>query len=573
MTYRQYFIKTVLALTVSSIARPARILTLVAAYAVVAVIMSWPYVNYREFASASYGGDAQLILWTLAWDNHAVLTRAPLFDANVFFPAAQSLQYNEHLFGVSLFTLPWAAAGASPILAYNATWWLAWVINGITAFALLRRFVGSALASFVGSLAFVCSFYVMLHAHGHLHLIWLWPVPLSMLLLERWFDTPRLPRLAAWVVVALLGILTSWYMAVILSVANAVMALVVATTAPRRGVDQLPAPAAVWRRRGLHLALAAVVVAACVYPFARHYVGLRAAPGEAAALSADLAAYLVPPENTIAGRWWLANIDRQPRSIWGEQTLFAGWIALILAAVGLAALVRGRHESRRAWVFPLLTLTGFLLSLGPAPPLLGGALAPFGWLTALPGFGGMRAPARFALLLTLGVAGLAAIGVPAIGRAGGWKRVATAALVPIMLAEWFVVDFPARIPAPQPIPAIYQTAAVRAARSLVSLPDYRNLPEWARGGDYLYYSTAHWRPIVNGFGRAEPPGHAEAMQVINRFPDSADEIRRLGVQYVVVHADRFADHAEPLLARARENPACRLVEQLGSDYLFEIVVP
>ena len=549
-------------------------LAVILAYALVALVMTWPYISYRYFGSASYGGDARLIIWTLAWDNHAVLTGAPLFDANVFFPAAQSLQYNEHLFGVSLFTLPWAAAGASPVLAYNATWYLAWLLNGITAFALLRRFVGSALASFVGSLACVCSFYVMLHAHGHLHLIWIWPVPLSLLLLERWFDEPRLTRLAAWVGVALLGILTSWYMAVILSVANAVMALVLAMTTLPTGAGILGGPVAVWRRRGLHLALALVVVAACVYPFARHYVGLRAAPGEAAGLSADLASYLVPPENTIVGRWWLAHVDRQPRSIWGEQTLFAGWIALALAAVGLGALMRGRDVSRRAWLFPILAATGFLLSLGPAPAFLGGApLAPFGWLSALPGFGGMRAPARFALLLTLGIAGLAAIGVAAIGRAGGWTRIATAALAPLMLAEWFVVDFPARIPVPEPIPAIYQTAAIRTARSLVSLPDYRNVPEWPRGGDYLYYSTAHWRSIVNGFGRAEPPGHADAMQVINRFPDSADEIRQLGVQYVVVHADRLADRAEPMLEKARGNPACRLVERIGNDYLFEIVTP
>ncbi len=502
-----------------------------------------------------------------------MLTGAPLFDANIFFPAAQSLQYNEHLFGVSLFTLPWAAAGASPVLAYNATWWLAWVLNGITAFALLRRFVGDWLASFVGSLAYVCSFYVMLHAHGHLHLIWIWPIPLSLLLLERWFDQPRFARLTAWIAIALIGILTSWYMAVILSVANVAMLLVLSTTSARTPAHE--ESAAVWRRRGLQLALAAVVVATCVYPFARHYAGMRAAPAEAAGLSADLASYLVPPENTLAGQWWIANVGRQPRSIWGEQTLFTGWIALALAAAGVASLARNRDLPRRAWVFPVLVVTGFLLSLGPAPELLGGSLlAPFGWLSALPGFAGMRAPARFALLLTLGVAGLVAIGVTAITRATGWRgRIATAALVPLMLAEWFVVAFPAGTPRPAPVPAIYRAEPLQTARSLVSLPDYQNATDWVLGGDYLYYSTAHWRPIANGFGRATPPNHTEAMQAVNRFPDSVEEFRRLGLQYVVVHADRFPDRAVDMLAKARESLAWSLVERRGSDYLFEIVAP
>ena len=159
----------------------------VIAYAVLTAVMTWPFVNYGHFADSSYGGDARLIIWTTAWANHAVLNGLPLFDANVFFPAPESLRYNEHLLGVSLATLPWAAAGASPVLAYNATWWLAFFLNGLAAFAWLRRFAIDAMPAFAGSLVFACSFYVMLHAHGHLHLIWLWPLPLSALLLERWF--------------------------------------------------------------------------------------------------------------------------------------------------------------------------------------------------------------------------------------------------------------------------------------------------------------------------------------------------------------------------------------------------
>ena len=168
-----------------------------AAHVVIAFVMTWPYVNYSDFGGSSYGGDHRLIIWTLAWDNHAILTGHSLFSSNVFYPAVDTLRYNEHLFGVSLFTLPWAIAGASPVLAHNVTWWLAFPLNGLTGFLLVRRFTGGALAAFAGSLAFTYSFYVMSHAHGHLHLIWLWPIPLSLLLLERWFDgrqSPASPR-------------------------------------------------------------------------------------------------------------------------------------------------------------------------------------------------------------------------------------------------------------------------------------------------------------------------------------------------------------------------------------------
>ncbi|MBF8300675.1 MAG: hypothetical protein HW394_1045, partial [Acidobacteria bacterium] len=322
-----------------------------------------------------------------------------------------------------------------------------------------------------------------------------------------------------------------------------------------------------------HLLCAVLALGACLYPFARHYVGLRSGPGEAAAFSASLTSYLVPPENTIVGRWWMTHMASRPGPIYGEQTLFAGWIALALAAVGLGVLTAGRLVSRRAWVFPALAVGGLLLSLGPSPPLLGGsAFAPFSWLAALPGFEGMRVPARFAVVVMLGVAGLAAIGCAAVTRAFLSRRPAVlSALVPLMLMEWFVVGFPAGKPAPYPVPAIYQTPQVRSARSLVSLPEYAGTPEWFNGADYLYYSTVHWRPIVNGFGRAQPVGYSDVLAHVRNFPSSAADLRALGVQYVVVHAGRLPDGARDMLAAARASANCRLVLRLGSDYLFEIL--
>ena len=539
----------------------------VIAYAALTAVMTWPFVNYAHFADSSYGGDARLIIWTTAWANHAVLNWLPLFDANVFFPARESLRYNEHLLGVSLATLPWAAAGASPVLAYNATWWLAFFLNGVAAFAWLRRFAIDTLPAFAGSLVFACSFYVMLHAHGHLHLIWLWPLPLSALLLERWFIAPSVWRAAAWLAVVLMGLLTSWYLAVMVALVNAIVLAMLAATAPAS------AASGIWRRRMAHLGVAAVVAAAVVYPIARPYVGLRANPAEAAAFSADLEAYLVPPENTIVGRWWRANVDARPRSIYGETTLFAGWIAIALGIVGLVALVRDRRVPRLAWVFPALAAAGFLLSLGPAPPLLGGsALAPFGWLASLPGFSGMRAPGRFALVCMLGLSGLTALGAAWVGaRVGRRGPLVVALLIPQMLLEWFVVGFPAGKPEVHPIPAIYRTPEVRSARAIASLPEYRDRQDWFLGGDYLYYSTAHWRPIVNGFGRSEPANQPEVIAAIRSFASDPAAVRALGVQYVIVHADRLAREERGVIDAARANPGCRLVAQIGSDYLFEML--
>lgn len=549
-----------------------------AAYVLLTVVMTWPFVNYGHFASASYGGDQRLIIWTLAWDNHAILNGLPLFSSNIFFPTANSLRYNEHLLGVSLATLPWAAAGASPVLAHNVTWWLAFFLNGVFAFAWIRRFVRDRLAAFAGSLIFACSFYVMLHVHAHLHLVWLWPLPASALLLERWFRRPTVLAASAWLAVLLMGILTSWYMAVIVALVNLATGAVL-TIAERTAGEGLSeswhaaADPTLRRRRVRHLACAGLVTATCVYPLARPYVGMVALPAEAAAYSATVASYVVPPENTLMGGWWKRHVDARPGSIYGETTVFAGWIALGLGAIGLVALVRGTDVPRIAWVCPLLLVAGFLLSLGPSPPLLGGpALAPFGWLAKLPGFSGMRAPARFALVCMMGLSGLAALGASAIGRhLGRLGPACVAVLVPLMLLEWFVVGFAAGKPDVHAIPGIYRTPELRSARAIASLPEYRDRVDWFKGGDYLYYSTAHWRPIVNGFGRSEPPDQATVVQAVRGFAVDPAPARALGVQYVVVHAAHLEGTERRLPEVALANPLCRLVTQVGDDYLFELL--
>jgi hypothetical protein len=539
-------------------------------YVLVAFVMTRPFVNYEHFGSSGYGGDQQLIVWTLAWDNHALLTGTPLFDANVFFPARDALRYNEHLFGVSLFTLPWTAAGAPPLLAHNITWWLAFVLNGLASFVCLRRFVRLPVAAFVGSLAFAYCFYVMLHAHAHLHLIWIWPLPLSLFLVERWFDRPTLMRLLPWVATVIIGLLTSWYVAAMTMAVN-VLALVVLVFAPRPSAES-NALLSVWRRRALHLLAAGTIGALCVYPFARHYIGLHSTPGEAAAYSATVVSYLAPPDNTVVGRWWRTHQDAQPRPIYGEQTLFAGWSALLLATIGLVTVIR-RGVAARVWIFPLLVIVAFLLSLGPLPSVSGSSwLVPFNWLTRLPGADGLRVPARFALVAMLGISGLVAVAVDAIvGRLSARRGALFAASAAVLiLAESYVVNFPAGRPEPQLVPPIYRTAQVQSARALVSLPEYQGTERWFLGANYFYYSTVHWRPIVNGFGRTEPARHEETVQSLHAFPAGADRLRDLGVQYVVVHADRFPNQGMEVIAATRASADYRLITSIGSDYLFEV---
>jgi hypothetical protein len=532
-------------------------------YAAVTAIMAAPFVNYGALASACYEGDARWSVWALAWANHALLTGRNLFDSNIFYPAAHSLAYNEHLFGLSLFTLPFYAATRNPVLAYNLVWLASFLLNGLATHALLKRHSGGELPAMTGSLVFTFSFYKMLHAHGHLHLVWTWLIPLSLIAFERWFERPSFARAALWGTTVVLQSLASWYVAVITAAVQAIVLLSALPQLYRR--QQLTS---LWR-----LVAVTVLAAAIVWPFARPYQRLEpSARIEVASFAADLASYVVPPENTWVGQLWLAHIGAGPRWIWGERTVFLGWIALAIAALGAVRLWHARHW-RLLVAYGTFVIGGFALSLGPS--ILRGAesWSAFGMLSSLPGMAAFRAPARFALLVLLGVSGLTAFGagfLQAHVRRGG---VLLCALLPIMLSEWYVVKFPAGKPRPSPIPEIYRTEAIANARALVSLPDYRGAPDWFRGSDYLYYSTAHWRPIVNGFGRAEPPDHPHVVSHMKAFPgpNNARTMRALGVEYLVFHAARQPGNSQEIVDEAMRIGEYELVRRIGDDYLFKVV--
>jgi hypothetical protein len=521
--------------------------------------MTWPLMNYSSFATASYPGDARLIIWTLAWDNHATLNRLPLFDSNIYHPASNSLSYNDHLFGLSLFTLPVYVLSGNPVLAYNLIWMLSFLFNALATHALLRRYVSDDMAAFAGSVVFTFSFYKMLHGHGHLQQVWTWLLPVSVLCLYLWTRRPTLTRAFIWAATVVLQALSSWYLAVIVGVLQPMIIGDIALSRADHRRGRL-----LWQ-----LMIAAAAGGAVVWPFARHYGAyLTTGPGEAALYSADLAAYLIPPENTWFGQLWIGRGWAGPRWIWGEQTLYLGWIALLLGAIGLGELVRRRHWRLLVLYGGLLTV-GFTLSIGPSEQ----SWTPFEALSLLPGVHSFRAPARFAVLVLLGLSVFVGLGAERLLAAGHRGRVVLVVLLPLMLSEYYVVKFPNGKPQRFDVPPIYRAEALGSAKAIVSLPDYHGMPEWFFEPDYLYYSTEHWRLIANGYGRSSPPDYLPMISAMNTFPDpaAAAAMRRAGVDHVVVHTTRYRFDTGELLRSAKASQDFQLIARVGADYLFKVM--
>lgn len=526
---------------------------LAAAFAALTLVMTAPLTNLAHLTEASYEGDSRLLMWTLAWDARALLTGRSLLDANIYYPEPQAFRWTEHHIGIGVFALPAYALSGSPVLAYWVIWLLAFPLNGLAMSALAGRVTGSPIAAFAAGLVYAFSFFRMHHAHGHIQLLWTWMLPLIPLALERWAVRPSLARAIVASVLVLGQALAGGYLAVM-------AALLSIVTLTALSIVHRPALRHVLVGTGV----AAVALAALVW-FSRPYLSLDGTTvPEAAANAADIASYLVPPENTWAGAV-AARAGFTPRWIWGEQTLYLGGAAMAMACLGLVAW-------RRRWeaVSMAVCVTGalaLLLSFGPRD-----GWAPFDGFVLLPGMSLFRAPARFALLAILALALLVSFGADYVHRRLGRRAPPALIVVAIVgLSEAYVIGFPAGRPAPSPIPAVYHHLATLAPGAVLSLPAYRGTPDAFRQADYLLYSTAHWHPIVNGAGRQEPPAHDARMAAFATFPapDALQRLRETGVRYVVLHTGR-ASELQEAVRLAESASGVTLVASFGDDFLYEV---
>jgi hypothetical protein len=231
-----------------------------------------------------------------------------------------------------------------------------------------------------------------------------------------------------------------------------------------------------------------------------------------------------------------------------ERRLFPGFVAVALASVALWPRTRERaNPSRRAfalsrfrddprWSYALGLLVAFDISLG-----LNGVS--YGWLYdyVLP-FRALRIPARMGLIVGFSLAVLAGYGVARVAHRMPSRRLHHATLLVIgvlMLAEYVSRPIPLQ-PIPLDVPKVYADMLHDRGEG----PDAVIVEYPVSVSDnptYMYYSTYHWQPLVNGYSGFFPPSYGEFVDAFRGFPDdrSIDALATRGVRYVLVHQERM----------------------------------
>jgi hypothetical protein len=236
------------------------------------------------------------------------------------------------------------------------------------------------------------------------------------------------------------------------------------------------------------------------------------------------------------------------------------WGVGLAAAVGLLGALWLRH---RAGAAPLLDRARLPAEtadwwLGLA---LGGGLSlllslPAFYVPAmrlLPGLSGMRVSARFGLLVAFTLSAFAARGVDAVAArisvATASPRARRIALRAFGAALAAIACFDLgpheirwmRVLTESEFPPVYGWLANRPeVLAVAEIPMFANSSETS----YMYYSTAHWKPLANGFSGYDPPIHQELAAKLRSVPSSGDleRLRQLGISHLVIHSGNRKAH-------------------------------
>jgi hypothetical protein len=513
-------------------------------------------------ASAMVDADLHLNVWILAWIAHAAVhAPAHLLDGNIHYPAPHTILGSENMLAHLPVSAPVLAATGNAVHVLKAVALESFVAVGLAMWLLVRFHTRDAAAALVaGAAATFTTFRVESIPQpqylGTQYLV------LALLAVDAWCARGRRRALAGLAAALALQALACVYVGYFAFLLVPVYAAVRLAGGP---------PGAL--RRALPVALAIAAGAALVLPAAVPYARALAA-GTVPRQSLEVVSRFVWPP------WWYLSPAVLPKVGVVAAALVAADLLLRLSRRARAAAPRPIGPEPATWA---VVGAAVLLSAGPYLYLhVPGQRWPSPYLLLyrwLPGFSTIRAPARFFVVVALGLAALA--GYAFARWTAGWPRLARGAAAGALALLAAV----AAAPRPAPVmrahlgadaPAVYRWlaaepgpgAVVEVPGALVEGDVIGNL----RNARYEVASTIHWHPLVNGYTAYAPPTAGFFAALTRRLPDPAALaalIDAVDVRWIVLHrGDLTPSEAVPW--RTVATPGLALAARFGDDEVWAV---
>lgn len=616
-----------------------------ALFTALTLLFTWPLALGLTRDVPGDFGDPLLNAWILSWD--ASHLGRGWWNANIFFPHPLALAYSEHLLAPALQILPLYAATKQAILCYNLLFLSTFVLSGLGMFLFAREITGRVDAAVVAGIAFAFAPY-RVPSMPHVQVLSSAWMPFALFGFRRHFATGRLQPLVwgslAWlaqnlssgyyllffspvVVIYLAWEMTArslWRNARVVGRLLGACTAVTALTAPfllpyvelrrlgfsARSLDEttrFSADVFAYLTADPNLRAWGPIVHAwpkaegALFPgftiVALAAIAMAKGSGEGRLRSRRdgvfraLVALLIGCSIVLVamlGGWtlrWPIKITSVGRVVF----IAAGLAVLLLARFSEARAATRRWLGSPAGLFTLVMLFAVVMSWGPSIHARGRTIVPTNvyalFYQFVPGFDGIRVPARFAMIVAFALAVLAGIGVAAIGRSRSARGVAIGASIAIV-AESIAIPIPINQnsieygqPGLAPLPASLSASPPPVYEFISTLPPSAAVIELPLGEPafdvrYMFYSTVHWRPLVNGYSGGAPAEYGFLDQTLRDAlirPDRAwQALTETRATHAIVHeAFYIGDRGARMSAWLRSHGAQELAA-FGSDRIFRI---
>ena len=247
-----------------------------------------------------------------------------------------------------------------------------------------------------------------------------------------------------------------------------------------------------------------------------------------------------------------------------EHSFFPGFSTMVFALAGVGVLIAGWRRRPRRGADPTdgdgtrqRREIGFMLAAAAVSlviaigPTAFGTTMPFSWLHEhVPGFGGIRVTARFAVPALLACCALATIGYSALTARLRPRAAAVVVMlaVALLLLEQAAPLTHVDVPENPNALAVYHALDHRPAGAVAELPmESPAAPDGGLAWSYveavrMLYSTLDWHPRVNGQSGGWPDAYIPDVDAINQYPAPAgvEAVDRLRVRYLILHTGRTA---------------------------------
>ena len=574
-----------------------------AVYAALTVAITWPVAAHLRSALPHDPYDPALTTWILWWNAHTVPLTARWWSAPFFSPMPGALALSEHLLGISLLTTPLQWLGVGAVTSHNLAFLAAFVLTALAAHALVVAVTRRHDAGYVGGCAVAFSAYRIAHV-SHVQVLWMFGVPLALLALHRYIATRRPVWLLAFAgaffdqalangylllqfpVVVLLFIV--WFCrstrdAAAIAAATALTLLALAPIA--WGYHHWQSELSLQRRFDEIESFSADITSLlAVGPEARVWAPLSRFdhaedeffPGAVVALLVGIglgAAFRArpgPPQPrsvrfvravclagagvataavviwALVGPWTFPRNAASPLlSVRSPQKPATVALMLTLAcALSSRRLISARNRGSMFGFYLLAALLMLLFALGPNPRFNGAPImfhGPYWWLLQLPGFSGLRVPARFGSLFVFSVATAAALAFARLTAHIAVRArtlLAVAAAIVIVVEAWPRMEI-AEFPPPLPIGGARTAAAVL------------ELPAGTIEGDTaaLFRAMSHRLPLVNGYSGYFPIHYSILRRALEQGDHGVLDALCRGGDLLVAILDASVERWAPIVMR------------------------